>query len=128
MRLRWGVVIAILAIAGTIGVHELKATPHQMLGSPCVVVVPRDWGEFKGLSKSGLVFGAADGLAARHRHRQLLRHPRAGNGAAAIAGRDADPGREQARLQRMALDRFDRRSRGAEHPPLTGRFAGAIFH
>ena len=56
MRLRWALVIGILAIAGTIGIHELKAAPHQMLGSPCVVVVPRDWGEFKGLSKSGLVF------------------------------------------------------------------------
>ncbi|MBZ5566220.1 MAG: hypothetical protein LAN64_00060 [Acidobacteriia bacterium] len=55
MRLRWALGIGMLAIAGTIGIHELKATP-QMLGSPCVVVVPRDWGEFKGLSKSGLVF------------------------------------------------------------------------
>ena len=55
MKLRLALVIAALAIAGTIGIHELKAAP-QMLGSPCVVVVPREWGEFKGLSKSGLVF------------------------------------------------------------------------
>ena len=55
MRLRWALVIGILAIAGTVGIHELKAKP-QMLGSPCVVVVPREWGEFRGLSKSGLVF------------------------------------------------------------------------
>jgi hypothetical protein len=56
MRLRWPLVVGILAIAGTIGIHELKATPQQTVGAPCVVVVPRDWGEFKGLSKSGLVF------------------------------------------------------------------------
>jgi hypothetical protein len=55
MRLRWALVIGILATAGTIGIHELKAAPQE-LGAPCVVIVPRDWGEFKGLSKSGLIF------------------------------------------------------------------------
>ena len=48
--------IAVLALAATIGIHEVKATPQETLGAPCVVIVPRDWGEFKGLSKSGLVF------------------------------------------------------------------------
>jgi hypothetical protein len=56
MRLRWALVIGILAIAGTIGIHELKAAPQQSLGTPCVVIVPQDWGEFKGISKYGLVF------------------------------------------------------------------------
>ena len=56
MRLRWPLAIGILAIAGTIGIHELKAAPQVTLGAPCVVYVPRDWGEFKGISKFGLVF------------------------------------------------------------------------
>ena len=56
MRLRWPLAVGVLAIAGTIGIHELKATPQQTLGAPCVVYVPRDWGEFKGIFKSGLVF------------------------------------------------------------------------
>ena len=56
MKLRVALTIAFLALAGTIGIHELKATPQQTVGAPCLVIVPRDWGEFKGLSKSGLVF------------------------------------------------------------------------
>jgi hypothetical protein len=43
-----------LAIAGTIGIHELKATPQETI--PCVVNIPREWGEFKGVFRSGLVF------------------------------------------------------------------------
>jgi hypothetical protein len=54
MRLRWPLAIGILAIAGTIGIHELKAAPQETL--PCVVYVPRDWGEFKGVFRSGVVF------------------------------------------------------------------------
>ena len=54
MNLRLALLIAVLALAGTIGMHQLKATPQETI--PCVVYVPRDWGEFKGLYKSGLVF------------------------------------------------------------------------
>ena len=56
MKLRVALTVAFLALAGTIGIHELKATPQQTLGAPCVVFVPQDWGEFKGIFKSGLVF------------------------------------------------------------------------
>jgi hypothetical protein len=56
MKLRVALTIAFLVLAGTIGLHEVRATPQQTLGAPCVVFVPQDWGEFKGIFKSGLVF------------------------------------------------------------------------
>ena len=46
--------LALLALAGMIGIHELKATSQETI--PCVVNIPRDWGEFKGVFRSGLVF------------------------------------------------------------------------
>lgn len=55
---KWSVAltIAVLILAGTVGIHEVRATPQQTLGAPCVVFVPQEWGEFKGIFKSGLVF------------------------------------------------------------------------
>ena len=56
MNLRVALTLAFLVLAGTFGIHEVKATPQVTLGAPCVVFVPQDWGEFKGIFKSGLVF------------------------------------------------------------------------
>ena len=56
MKLRLVLTVAFLVLAGTIGIHEVRATPQVTLGAPCVVFVPQSWGEFKGIFKSGLVF------------------------------------------------------------------------
>ena len=56
MKLSVALTVAVLALAGTIGIREVRATPQQAVGAPCLVFVPQDWGEFKGMSKSGLVF------------------------------------------------------------------------
>ena len=71
-----------------------------------------------GFGRLGADGRAADRLAARHRHRQLLRGSRAGDGAQAVAGLRPDPGRRQACHQRVAsVDRrASRRLPGA--PPI----------
>jgi hypothetical protein len=56
MKLRVALTVAFFVLAGTIGIHEVRATPPQSLVAPCVVFVPQDWGEFKGIFKAGLVF------------------------------------------------------------------------
>ena len=56
MKLRWGILAGIVVMATGLGIREVKAAPQQPLTSPCVVMVPSDWGEFKGISKFGLVF------------------------------------------------------------------------
>lgn len=55
MKTRLGICAAIVLIAAGFGIREVKASP-QNLPVPCVVVVPSDWGEFKGISKDGMVF------------------------------------------------------------------------
>jgi hypothetical protein len=61
MKLRTALFVSILAIAGAISIRELRATPQQVLPAPCVITVPQDWGQFRGMSKSGLVFEDRDG-------------------------------------------------------------------
>ncbi len=61
MKLRLGLCAVILVLAAMIGVHEVKASPQVRLGSPCVITIPADWGDFKGISKFGLVFEERSG-------------------------------------------------------------------
>ena len=56
MKLRLALIAVIIVLAAMIGVHEVKASPQLRLGSPCVITVPAEWGDFKGISKYGLVF------------------------------------------------------------------------
>jgi hypothetical protein len=56
MKLRLGFCAAILVVAGIFGIHQLQASAQQEVPAPCVVTVPADWGQFKGISKFGLVF------------------------------------------------------------------------
>ena len=55
MTLRRISVFVILALAGIIGIYELKGTA-QVVPTTCLVTVLVELGEFKGISKSGLVF------------------------------------------------------------------------
>jgi hypothetical protein len=56
IRSRFLLILVFLAIAATVGTYELKAHPQNIVGRPCVFTVPSDWGEFRGISKFGLVF------------------------------------------------------------------------
>ena len=56
MKLRLVLCAAIFVLAAIIGVHEVKASPQIRIGSPCVISIPAEWGDFKGISKFGLVF------------------------------------------------------------------------
>lgn len=55
MTLRRICLFIILGLAGAIGIYELKGTA-QIVPTTCLVTVPVEWGEFKGISKFGLVF------------------------------------------------------------------------
>jgi hypothetical protein len=56
MKLRLALLAIIVTLAGTIGIHRVRAAAQQALPTPCVVLVPSDWGEFKGISRYGLAF------------------------------------------------------------------------
>jgi hypothetical protein len=56
IRPRFLFILVVLALAATVGTYEVKAHPQNIVGRPCVFTVPSDWGEFKGISKFGLVF------------------------------------------------------------------------
>lgn len=61
MKVRLGLCAVIVAVAAIVGIHGVKASPQQPLGTPCVINVPSDWGGFKGISKYGLVFEDKNG-------------------------------------------------------------------
>ena len=61
MKPRLAMILAILALGATVGSHQLKANNQETLPTPCVVVVPSDWGEFKGASLYGLMFEDREG-------------------------------------------------------------------
>ncbi|MGZ4788529.1 MAG: hypothetical protein ACXVZX_08405 [Terriglobales bacterium] len=61
MKLRWMVLFVILVAAVTVGTYELKATPQINVGEPCRVVVPAEWGEFKGVYKYGFLYEDKEG-------------------------------------------------------------------
>ena len=109
-----GVLVSISSVgAGAVGVTALLLLYPQLpmsriVGSDIAHAVPltliagdRTLGD--GRDRLATDGRAADRLSAGHRHRQLLRGPRAGNGVAAVAGGDADHGFRQACLRRMAL-------------------------
>ena len=62
MKFRLALFVVILALSATIGIHRLKADTQQALPTPCVILVPADWGEFKGMSRWGLAFEDKDGI------------------------------------------------------------------
>lgn len=49
-------VLVLLAIAATIGTYKVKASPQVYYGKPCTFSIPAEWGEFRSISKYGLVF------------------------------------------------------------------------
>lgn len=61
MKLRLAFLALILTIAGTLGIDHLKADTQQPVPTPCVVLVPSDWGDFKGFSRYGLAFEDKEG-------------------------------------------------------------------
>ena len=61
MKFRLALFVVILALTATIGINRLKADTQQTVPTPCVVLVPSDWGDFKGISRYGLAFEDKDG-------------------------------------------------------------------
>lgn len=61
MKTRLALFTAIFAVAAAIGIHHVKAQTQQTVPAPCVVVVPSDWGEFKGISRYALAFEDKEG-------------------------------------------------------------------
>ena len=61
MNIRTAIFALVLLTAGVISIRELRASPQQVLPAPCVISVPQDWGDFRGMSKSGLVFEDKNG-------------------------------------------------------------------
>ena len=105
-----GVLVSISSVgAGAVGVTALlllypRLPMASIVGSDIAHAVPLTL--VAGIGPLGARLGrlgadgrAADRLAARHRHRQLLRGSRAGDGAQAVTGHRSDSGRQQARLQ-----------------------------
>ncbi len=57
MEVRLAFLAVILTLAGTLGIHHVRAAAQQQaVPTPCVIVVPADWGELKGISTYGLAF------------------------------------------------------------------------
>ena len=56
MKLCIGITVHLFALAASVGVYEVKASPQTNIPTACVVNVPADWGQFKGISKYYLVF------------------------------------------------------------------------
>lgn len=56
MKFRLALLAVLLTLAGALGIHHLRATEQKVLPTPCVILVPADWGEFKGISRYGLAF------------------------------------------------------------------------
>jgi hypothetical protein len=57
MKLRLTLFFTVLAVVATTSIHvTATANSQETLPTTCVVVVPSDWGEFKGIAKYGLVF------------------------------------------------------------------------
>jgi hypothetical protein len=61
MKLRVGILVVVLLVLGSVGIYEFKASAQTQLTTACVVNVPAEWGEFKGISRYYLVFEAKDG-------------------------------------------------------------------
>ena len=61
MKFRVGILVAVLLVAVSVGVYQFKASAQTTLTSACVVNVPAEWGEFKGISRYYLVFEGKDG-------------------------------------------------------------------
>jgi hypothetical protein len=61
--LNWGRIVAIvsLMLVGAVGTYELKAHAQQELPTPCSINVPAEWGDFKGMSKTGMIFEDKNG-------------------------------------------------------------------
>lgn len=49
-------IFVLLLLAGSVGVYEFKASAQTTIPTACIVNVPSDWGQFKGISKYYLVF------------------------------------------------------------------------
>ena len=128
-----GVLVSISSVgAGAVGVTALlllypRLPMARIVGSDIAHAVPLTLVAGIGHWAMGavdwqLMGVAADGLAARHRHRQLLRGPRAGDGVAAGIGFRSDCSRRQACLQRTAAGvgschRCRREHHALEHDP-----------
>lgn len=61
MNLRWLLAIVIVVVGATVGIHEVKAAPQDNVGYPCVITIPAQWGDFKGVSQYGLAFEDKNG-------------------------------------------------------------------
>ena len=56
------VVLASLVMASAVGGYQLKAHAQQRFPPACNVVIPAEWGKFKGMSTgTGMVFEDKDG-------------------------------------------------------------------
>ena len=56
------VVLATVVLASAVGGYQIKAHAQQRFPASCYVMVPADWGEYRGMSTgTGVVFEDKDG-------------------------------------------------------------------
>jgi hypothetical protein len=56
------IAIVTLVLAAAVGGYQVKAHAQQQYPKPCTVVIPTDWGKYKGVAAgSGLVFEDKNG-------------------------------------------------------------------
>lgn len=55
-------ILAVIVLASVVGGYQLKAHAQQQYPPACSVVIPAEWGKFKGMSTgTGMVFEDKDG-------------------------------------------------------------------